>query len=538
MDTIPLLPQDSLEQQVARLQALLEAARHVHSTIQVKEVMLETARIIVRELEMSGALFLMPGSTEPIVSYGDAPAAPYEGCGRFPLYSRESSQLLAELIVSVPDSGEYSLYEQDFIEGLVLQTAVALENATLHERDLEWARVQQDLDAARLLQRSLLPRAMPEIPGFSIAARSTTCYEVGGDYLDTMAQPDGTHLMVVADVAGKGLASAIVATAFRAALRSQSAHNPSLEEAAARLSQQHWSEGGEARRRYMTALFLRLDPAKHEIEIVNAGHNPAALLLPDGALQMIEASGPPLGMLPGMTYTAERFAFPPGARMLLYTDGLTEVFHGEEEFGQDRLVETFRAANLPEAERILDVLWETLGTFSFHEPQTDDMTALAIVHLTPKSLRAGDQTRMKNGSSVHVRLPSELGFEKVAMSTAASMAALMGFSEDRIEDLKTAVAEACINAIEHGNQLNSSLSVGVVLSTSDDQLEVRVIDDGTGVRQAPHAPDIDRKMHGEEDPRGMGMFLIQALVDEAEWHQGPPGKSFVRLVIRLDKENQ
>jgi len=145
---------------------------------------------------------------------------------------------------------------------------------------------------------------------------------------------------------------------------------------------------------------------------------------------------------------------------------------------------------------------------------------------------------MRNGSSVQVRLPSELGFEKVAMSTAASMAALMGFSEDRIEDLKTAVAEACINAIEHGNQLNNGLSVGVVLSNTDDELEVKVIDDGVGVKKAPHDPDIDRKMHGEEDTRGMGMFLIQALVDEAEWHQGPPGKSFVRLVIRLDKENQ
>jgi serine/threonine-protein kinase RsbW len=146
---------------------------------------------------------------------------------------------------------------------------------------------------------------------------------------------------------------------------------------------------------------------------------------------------------------------------------------------------------------------------------------------------------MKNGSFVQVRLPSELGFEKVAMSTAASMAALMGFSVDRIEDLKTAVAEACINAIEHGNQLNSSLNVGVVLSTTDDQLEVKVIDDGSGVGASPAAtPDIDRKILGEEDPRGLGMFLIQSLVDEAEWHQGPPGKSFVRLVIRLDKENQ
>lgn len=142
---------------------------------------------------------------------------------------------------------------------------------------------------------------------------------------------------------------------------------------------------------------------------------------------------------------------------------------------------------------------------------------------------------MKNGSSVEVRLPSELGFEKVAMATAAGMANLMGFSHDRVEDLKTAVAEACINAMEHGNQLNEELSVGVILSRSDDRLEVRVVDDGKGVSSRPQSPDIDRKMTGVEDPRGMGMFLIQALVDEAEWHKGPPGKSYVRLVIRLDK---
>jgi len=140
-------------------------------------------------------------------------------------------------------------------------------------------------------------------------------------------------------------------------------------------------------------------------------------------------------------------------------------------------------------------------------------------------------------TNVEVRLPSRMGFEKVAMSTAASVAKLMGFPEDRVEDLKTAVAEACINAIEHGNRMNEKLSVGVVLSAGDDELEVKVIDDGKGMMKQPAKPDIDRKMHGEEGPRGMGMFLIQALVDEAEWVAGCDGKSsYVRLVIRLDKE--
>ena len=140
-------------------------------------------------------------------------------------------------------------------------------------------------------------------------------------------------------------------------------------------------------------------------------------------------------------------------------------------------------------------------------------------------------------TNVEVRLPSRMGFEKVAMSTAASVAKLMGFPEDRVEDLKTAVAEACINAIEHGNRMNEKLSVGVVLSAGDDELEVKVIDDGKGMNKTQAKPDIDKKMHGEEYPRGMGMFLIQALVDEAEWVAGTDGKSsYVRLVIRLDKE--
>jgi serine/threonine-protein kinase RsbW len=142
-------------------------------------------------------------------------------------------------------------------------------------------------------------------------------------------------------------------------------------------------------------------------------------------------------------------------------------------------------------------------------------------------------------TAVEVRLPSRLGFEKIAMGTAASVAKLMGFPEDRIEDLKTAVAEACINAIEHANRLDDSLSISVILSASDDSLEVKVVDEGKGVDKRPSNPDIDRKMHGEEGTRGMGMFLIEALVDEAEWVKGSKGNnSYVRLVIRLDKEGQ
>ena len=215
----------------------------------------------------------------------------------------------------------------------------------------------------------------------SISGRSSACYEVGGDYMDAMEMPDGTVLFVIADVAGKGLASAIIGTGFRSAFRSLATQPLPLHELATRLGQQHWEEGVEARRRYVTAIFLRLDPELKKLEIVNAGHNPGLIVQPDGKVERISASGTPLGMIPGMSYASEICSCPPGTRILLYTDGLTEVFCGDEEFGCDRLAETFRDAPQDDAAANLADLWEILSSYSASAPQTDDMTAIAICHL-------------------------------------------------------------------------------------------------------------------------------------------------------------
>ena len=377
-----------LQQQVARLQALLEVSRQVHSTTHENEVLETVLRIVVRELEMAGAAF---SGTE--LSYGDPPqrstGGNFDGILLYPLKDREG-KCMTDLIVAPPEGRAITLYETDFLEGLALQAAVALENARNHERNLQWARVQQDLDAARQIQRSLLPQQMPSVPGYSIAVKSQTCYEVGGDYVDIISLPEGGLIMAVADVAGKGLASAIMATSFRAAFRAMAITGVSLDLLATRMNQHHWLEGEEARRRYVTAIFLKLDPRRGEVEIVNAGHNPGFVISPDGKQHEINAAGTPLGLLPGMTYASERLSFSKGSRLLFYTDGLTEVFLEDEEFGQDRLMLEFSNTQAQQADGILEALWAAIHGFSGGGPQEDDMTALVLCHLPEAAASNGN----------------------------------------------------------------------------------------------------------------------------------------------------
>ncbi len=387
-DFSPLTDNDEatidLQQQVARLQALLEVSRQVHATTSEPEVLRAVLRIAVLELEMAGAAFVAHDA-EPMI-FGDVPhPIPDSASDAFPLCDHDGHPLTT-LIVFPPGQRALSFYELDFLQGLTLQAAVALENARNFERNLQWARVQKDLDAARDIQRSLIPRDLPDLAGFSLAVRSETCYEVGGDYVDVLAQPSGEILLAVADVAGKGLASALMASSFRSAFRAMAASGIPLHALARQANQHHWQEGEEARRRYVTAIVARLvldpaNPAAATLEILNAGHNPGFLLRPDGQTIEISASGTPLGMLPGMTYESQTLPFPPGSRLLLYTDGLTEVFRGEEEFGEERLLHEFSSSQADNSSGMLDTLWASLQQFAAGSPQGDDMTALAIIHL-------------------------------------------------------------------------------------------------------------------------------------------------------------
>lgn len=134
---------------------------------------------------------------------------------------------------------------------------------------------------------------------------------------------------------------------------------------------------------------------------------------------------------------------------------------------------------------------------------------------------------------IELAVPSRIGLEQVAVDAAASVARLMGFSEDRIEDLRTSVEEACLNAIEHGNRQNASVKVLVELIADDSKLQVDVYDQGQGLRKHPEAPDIDAKMARKQTSRGWGLFLIQSLMDEVEFEWSPETGNVTRMVIHL-----
>jgi serine/threonine-protein kinase RsbW len=132
---------------------------------------------------------------------------------------------------------------------------------------------------------------------------------------------------------------------------------------------------------------------------------------------------------------------------------------------------------------------------------------------------------------VGLHLPSAFGYERIARSAVETLAELVGFSPERIEDVKTAVAEACMNAIEHGNQLDRATSVTVLVTAGARYIEISVADEGK-TPMPDHLPEPGRMDEGG-NRRGLGMLFIRQLVDEMEITQLPEGGNQVRMVIYL-----
>ena len=141
--------------------------------------------------------------------------------------------------------------------------------------------------------------------------------------------------------------------------------------------------------------------------------------------------------------------------------------------------------------------------------------------------------RMLDKRTVEVNLPNEIGYERIAMECSASFARLVGFVPERIEDLKTVVSEACLNAMEHGNKGAPDARVIVTMNYKENAIIVSVIDEGTGVDKIPAEPDIKKKIEKLETPRGLGIFLIKQLADQVDLNQMTKDGHVVRMVIRM-----
>ncbi len=141
--------------------------------------------------------------------------------------------------------------------------------------------------------------------------------------------------------------------------------------------------------------------------------------------------------------------------------------------------------------------------------------------------------RIIDEHTVEVSLPSKLGYERIAMDCSGTFAKIVGFVPSRIDDLKTAVAEACMNAIEHGNKGRPEARVIVTMDFRDDTFTVSVVDEGQGIPALPAEPTIESMMESEELRRGLGIFLIKQLTDRVEFNQMTTQGHMVTMEIRL-----
>ena len=153
-------------------------------------------------------------------------------------------------------------------------------------------------------------------------------------------------------------------------------------------------------------------------------------------------------------------------------------------------------------------------------------------------IKENEYIKVLDDNTIEINLPSEMGYERIAMDCSASFAKIAGFVPERIEDLKTAVSEACINAIEHGNKHHPDNRVVVNMNYSDPVLTVSVTDQGEGLKislEEMEPPDITKKINNLQTPRGLGLFLIKELMDQVEFNKISNEGHIIRMVLKLAK---
>jgi anti-sigma regulatory factor (Ser/Thr protein kinase) len=392
-------------------------------------------------------------------------------------------------------------------------------------------RVEQELEVARLIQRNFLPKRVPELPGWRVAAHYRPAREVGGDFYDLIPLPGGRIAFVVGDVTDKGVPAALVMPATRSVLRATAQRL--VEPAAVLRDVNEHLVPDMPEKMFVTCLYAVLDPASGELGFANAGHDLPYLRTADGVIEL-RARGMPLGLMAGMEYE-ERAAVLGGAdSLLLHSDGIVEAHDARHEmFGFPRLQRT--VAQAPRGGDLIEhVLAELAAVTGGDAEQEDDITMVTLERV------GGEEVAVASDDTVLAEfdLPSQPGTDREAIGRVAVAVADMGIEPARLERLKTAVGEATMNAMEHGSGYRPDRPVWIRVVHRRELLCVEVTDlGGAGELAAREAPDLEAKLAGAQSPRDWGLFLINKMVDEANV-TSENGRRTLELVVRLDGERR
>jgi serine phosphatase RsbU (regulator of sigma subunit)/anti-sigma regulatory factor (Ser/Thr protein kinase) len=426
---------------------------------------------------------------------------------------------------------DYSTDDRVLLNNLAIQAAPAVRVAQLVREQQAQVRarerIEQELRVARLIQQTLLPKELPAIPGWRLSARYLPAREVGGDFYDFLYFEDGRLGLVIGDVTDKGVPAALVMATTRSILRSTAQRLISPSEVLERVNDSIYDDIPP--KMFVTCLYAILDPATGLLQYANAGHD-----LPyrrhKGGVSELRATGMPLGLMPGMSYEEKETVLAPGENILFYSDGIVEAHNLDGNmFSFPRLMEL--VGKHADDTTLIDFLLAELAAFTGPDwEQEDDVTMVTLQRsegygVSEISTRSSMRLEEKdgNGSNNHDdwrtlaewTLPSEQGNERMAMERVAEAVQPLNLPKKRLEELKTAVAEATMNAMEHGNHYQPEVPVSIQVLASRTTLVVRIRDQGTDQPiLTPEEPDLEAKLAELQTARGWGLFLIKNLVDD------------------------
>jgi serine phosphatase RsbU (regulator of sigma subunit)/anti-sigma regulatory factor (Ser/Thr protein kinase) len=418
---------------------------------------------------------------------------------------------------------EYSSDDHKLLNDLATQAAPAVRVAQLVRQQqaeaMERGRMEQELKIAGLIQQTLLPKHLPNIDGYEVAAYYQPAREVGGDFYEFIYLEDGRVAFIIGDVTDKGVPAALVMATTRTLLRAAAERLTSPGAVLERVND--LLEPDIPARMFVTCLYALLDPKTGMLQFANAGHDLPYRAGLNGTDEL-HARGMPLGLMPGMAYEEKTIQLNPGDTVLLYSDGLAEAHAPDGEmFGFPR-VKALLDHEAP-GQELIDYLLAKMADFTGPDwEQEDDVTFVTLqykAHHQEEAPMDTTQTASENPVDRQTlalfELASEPGNERQAMERVAELVSDMALPNGRLEKLKTAVAEATMNAMEHGNKYDADRPVKIEVLTSDHDLAVRITDEGGGPPEnTSEAPDLLAKLAGEQSPRGWGLFLIQNMVDE------------------------